>query len=118
MGKKRKNYRIVIKKIAKRRMLYLFQRAHDVFPENPDLSNRYVYLARRYAQRAKVSIPLIWKRRICNKCKKFLYPGINCRTRMKSHKGKGSHVSLTCFECNHITRYFIKIKKEEKALTN
>lgn len=118
MGKKRKNNRAIIKKIAKTRIIYLFQKAHEIFPENKELSNRYVYLARRYAQRAKVEIPLKWKKRICNSCKKFLYPGMNYRIRLQSHKGKGSHISLTCFECNHTTRYFIKIKREKKEIFN
>ncbi len=100
----------IIKSIAISRMNFLFQRAHEIFPENKELANRYIYLARRYAQRAKIQIPPIWKKRICHKCKKFLTPGINCRIRMQSRKGKGSHVSITCFECNKITRYYIKTK--------
>ncbi len=102
------NNKNLIKQIAKSRMEYLFQRAHDVFPENDALANRYIYLARRYAQRARIKIPNDLKRRICNKCKNFLYPGKNCRFRMQTRKGKGSHISLTCFECNKTTRYFIK----------
>ncbi|MFX1375531.1 MAG: ribonuclease P protein component 4 [Promethearchaeota archaeon] len=109
MVKKNKNYRMTIKKIANYRMNYLFQRAHQVFPNNQTLANRYAYLARRYAQRAKIVIPYEWKKRICNKCKKFLFPGINFRVRLHSHKRKGSHISLTCFECNKTTRHFIKI---------
>jgi ribonuclease P protein subunit RPR2 len=112
MGKKSKNHRAIIKKIARSRIFYLFQKAHEIFPENKELSNRYVYLARRYAQRARVEIPFKWKKRICTKCKKFLYPGMNYRIRLHSHKGKGSHISLTCFDCSHTTRYFIKIKRE------
>ncbi|MFW9867892.1 MAG: ribonuclease P [Candidatus Thorarchaeota archaeon] len=120
MVKKNRHYRVIVKKIAKNRILYLFQRAHDIFPENKSLANRYTYLARRYAQRAKIKIPYDWKKRICKKCKKFLYPGINYQIRMHSHKGKGSHISLTCFECNNTTRYFIKTKKkkQEKILSN
>ena len=113
MPKGNKNSKYVVKKIANSRMLYLFQKAHDIFPGNKTLANRYTYLARRYAQRAKIKIPFEWKKRICKKCKKFLYPGINCRIRMHSQKGKGSHVSLTCFECNKTTRYFIKLKSEK-----
>ena len=105
------NYRRVIKQIAKHRMNYLFQRAHDTCPENQELANKYAYLSRRYAQRAKIKIPLKWKKRICHKCKGFLYPGINCRIRMQSRNGKGSHVSLTCFQCKNTTRYFVKLKK-------
>ncbi|TFG30249.1 MAG: ribonuclease P [Promethearchaeota archaeon] len=101
----------IIKTIAKNRMTFLFQKAHEIFPENKELANRYVYLAKRYAQRAKIQIPPVWKKRICHKCKQFLYPGINCVIRMQSRKGKGSHVSLTCLECQKITRYYIKTQK-------
>jgi len=58
MRKKSKNHRAVIKRIAKSRMIYLFQKAQEIFPQNHDLSNRYIYLARRYSQRAKIEIPL------------------------------------------------------------
>jgi ribonuclease P protein subunit RPR2 len=102
------NNKKIIKQIAKSRIDYLFQRAHNIYQQNDDLANRYVYLARRYAQRAKIKIPLKWRKRICHRCKRFLYPGINCRIRMQSRRGAGSHVSLTCFECNKITRYYIK----------
>jgi len=104
----------LIKSIANSRMLYLFQRAHEIFPQKKELANRYVYLARRYAQRAKIKIPADWKKCICNKCKNFLYPGLNCRVRMHSHKGKGSHVSLTCLDCDKTTRYFIKLKNNSE----
>jgi len=106
------NSKHLIKQIARNRIYFLLQRAHDVFPENKELSNRYVYLARRYAQRARIKIPSEWKNRICHKCKKFLYPGMNYRIRTQSRKGKGSHISLTCFECNKTTRYFIKTKSK------
>jgi len=102
------NNKQLIKKIASIRMVYLFQKAHEIFPENKVLANRYAFLARKYAQRARIKIPSEWKRRICHKCKRFLYPGLNSRTRMQSRKGRGSHVSMTCLECNKTTRYFIK----------
>ncbi|MFW9973038.1 MAG: ribonuclease P protein component 4 [Candidatus Odinarchaeota archaeon] len=103
-----KKLKQIVKEIANSRILYLFQKAHEVFPKNRNLANRYIYLARRYAQRARVRIPFEWKRRICHKCKMFLYPGLNCRIRMHSQRGNGSHISITCFECNRTTRYFIK----------
>jgi ribonuclease P protein subunit RPR2 len=105
------NSKHIVKNIAKSRMYYLFHAAHDIFPKNKDLANRYTYLARKYAQRAKIQIPKIWKKRICHHCKNFLYPGINCIVRMQSRKGKGSHISLTCLDCGKITRYYIKTKK-------
>jgi len=91
MVKNKRNNKAIIKRIADTRMNYLFQKAHDIFPNDKELANRYTYLARRYAQRAKIRIPKI-----------------NCRTRIHS-KGKGSHVSTTCLDCNHTTRYFIKL---------
>ncbi len=114
MPKGNQNPKNIAKKIANSRMLYLFQKAHEVFPKNKYLSNRYIYFARRYAQRTKIKIPFEWKKRICPKCKMFLYPGMNYRIRIHSQKGKGSHLSLTCFECDKTTRYFIKLKRKKK----
>ena len=101
----------IIKNIANTRIIFLFQLAQEIFPENKELASRYIYLAKKYAQRAKIQIPPIWKKRVCHKCKQFLYPGINCKIRIQSRKGKGSHVSMTCLECYNITRYYIKTKK-------
>ena len=111
MNKYKPSHKKIIKEIAKVRINYLFQKAEDIFPENRELSNRYVILARKYAQRAKIEIPNKWRKRICHKCKKFLYPGVNCRFRIHSKK-KNSHISLTCFECNKTTRYIIKKTKK------
>ena len=72
MAKNKRKHQAIIIQIADTRMRYLFQKAHDIFPNNKELANRYVYLARRYAQRAKIKIPSIWKKRICHKCKGFL----------------------------------------------
>jgi len=106
------NPKQIIKLIARSRINYLFQRAQEIFPKNGDLANKYMSLAKTYSQRAKVKIPITWKRRTCHYCKRFLYPGINCRVRMQSRKGKGSHVSMSCLECNKTTRYFIKTIKQ------
>ncbi|MBY9019037.1 MAG: ribonuclease P [Candidatus Lokiarchaeota archaeon] len=110
MPKAKKINKGLIKLIARTRMLYLYELAHEIFPSDKKLANRYAYLARKYSQRAKIKIPHAWKKRTCHHCKKFLYPGINCRTRLHS-QGKGSHVSMTCLECNQVTRYYIKSSK-------
>ncbi|MEJ2278889.1 MAG: ribonuclease P [Candidatus Lokiarchaeota archaeon] len=89
----------------------LLERAHSTFPECKDLANRYVDLAIKYSQRAKVRIPKDWKRRICRHCKRFLYPGINCRVRIQSRKKRGSHLTITCLECHESSRYFLNTKK-------
>lgn len=100
----------IIKNIARARIMYLFSRANEVYHEDPDLTNRYVELAQAYGRSANVKIPFELKRRICHSCKKYLVPGVNCRYRMQSRPGKGSHVTLTCFNCKNITRYYIKKK--------
>ena len=109
MRKSKNRNKKIVKQIARTRMMYLFNRAHEIFLHNNDLANSYVVLARKYAQRARIVIPSVWKKRICHNCKRFLYPGVNSRIRLHSNK-KGSHVSLTCLECSHTTRYFIKLK--------
>lgn len=109
MVKNKHKNKTIVKRIADTRMNYLFQKAHEILPIDKDLATRYTYLARRYAQRAKIHIPDNWKKRLCHNCKGLLYPGINSRTRIHS-RGKGTHVSTTCLNCNHTTRYFIKLK--------
>lgn len=109
----------IIKKIALSRIRFLFERADEIFPKDQDLANRYIDLCQAYSRRANLKIPKELKRRICHSCKKFLVPGVNCRYRMQSRRGKGSHVTLTCFICNNKTRYYIKkknlkIRKEKK----
>ncbi|MFX0026742.1 MAG: ribonuclease P protein component 4 [Candidatus Hermodarchaeota archaeon] len=106
---KKKFNKGIIKKIAKTRINFLFMRAHEIFPDQKDLANRYVSLARKYAQRAKIQMPPIWKNRICHKCKNFLYPGLNCRVRLHS-LGKATHISMTCLDCNKTTRYYLKTR--------
>jgi ribonuclease P protein subunit RPR2 len=103
------NYKKIAEKIARSRIHYLLNKADEIFSENEELAQRYVKLARLYAQRVRIKLPKKWKRRICHSCKAFLYPGLNCRVRMQSRKGKGSHISLTCLECNNVTRYFIDL---------
>ena len=110
MPKDKKINKGLIKLIARTRMLYLYELAHETFQNDKQLANRYTYLARKYAQRARIKIPPEWKKRTCHHCKKFLYPGLNCRTRLHS-KGKGSHISMTCLECNQATRYYIKSRR-------
>ncbi|MBD3341943.1 MAG: ribonuclease P [Candidatus Lokiarchaeota archaeon] len=100
----------LMKQIANGRIKYLFELAEKTYPIDKELANRYIYLVRRYAQRAKLKIPAEWKKCICQKCYSLLVYGDNCRIRMQSRSGKGSHISVTCLECNYTKRYFIKSK--------
>ena len=87
-------------KIAIRRINTLFKEARNMFKDEPELSNRYVQLARKISMKYKVKIPSILKRRFCKHCYKYLVPGKNLRVR--THK---SHIVYNCLNCKHIMRF-------------
>ena len=86
-------------KIASERISILFNEAKKAFREEPELSNRYVRLARKIAMKYKVKMPPHLKRRFCKKCLHYLVPGINLRVRTK----KG-HLVYFCQNCRHVMR--------------
>ena len=88
------------KKIAQERIAVLFGQALLAFPRHPEMSNRYVGLARRIAMRQRVRIDHAFRRQFCHHCYAFLVPGVNMRVRV--HRGS---VVVTCRACNNKTRY-------------
>ena len=88
------------KQIAKERIAALFRLAEHAFSESPDLSNRYVSLARKIAMRQRVRIDRVFRRQFCHHCAAYLVPGQNMRVRV--HDG---NVVVTCLLCNRKTRY-------------
>lgn len=106
-----------MKKIARERVERLFQLADDTFHEHPARAQRYIQIARRVAMAARERIRPALKRRICHGCKRFLVPGANCRYRLQSRKGQGSRVVVTCLECKHQTRYYIKKRHQRRRRT-
>lgn len=88
------------KKIAQERIGILFEQAGQVFHEHPELSNRYVELARKIAMRQRIRIDRENRRRYCHHCYVFLVPGNNMRVRV--HRG---NVVVTCRVCKKTTRY-------------
>ena|SRR3989338_7675138 len=86
-------------KIAKERIEVLFKEAKNMFKEDPKLSDRYVYLARKIAMKYKVRIPSTLKRKFCKHCYKYLMPSVNCRVRVQ--RGK---VVYYCLSCKKFTR--------------
>ena len=87
-------------KIARERIQVLFEQAKEMFKEDPMLSDRYVYLARKIAMKYKVKIPSRLKRKFCKHCYKFLVPSVNCRVR--AQRGK---VVYYCLSCKKFTRF-------------
>lgn len=93
------------KKIGLERIKTLFLEAEKAFYSNPNLSHRYVALARKIAMKVKTKIPTELKRRFCKHCYKFLKPGANCRIRTR--KGR---LVIFCRECKKYMRIPLKRK--------
>ena len=87
-------------KIAKERIDGLFKQADEMFSEDPQLSDRYVAIARKISMKFKVRIPPQLKRKFCKHCYCFLMPGKNCRVR--THEGK---VVYYCQNCKKFMRF-------------
>lgn len=97
--------------IAKERIERLFQLADKSFNKNPELSNRYVQLARKISMRTNTRLPKKLKRKFCKHCGRYLVPGKNCRIRTKQGK-----LVCTCLECNRSARMpYLKEKKISKS---
>jgi ribonuclease P protein subunit RPR2 len=87
------------KKIAAERIKELFKQADEAFDESPELSNKYVNLARKMAMKYRVKIPTNLKRRFCKHCYSYFKQGKTCRVRL--NKGK---MVYYCLKCKKYTR--------------
>jgi ribonuclease P protein subunit RPR2 len=86
--------------VAEKRIAELFRQAQQVFSSNPELSNRYVEIARKMSMKYKVKIPKDLKRRFCKNCHHFLQPSVNCRVRIANKR-----VTYYCFNCKKFMRF-------------
>lgn len=78
--------------------LHALARAATVAGEE-DRGREYVRLARRLAERQRLTLPRDFRRFTCDRCDAFLRPGRNARVRTRS-----GHVVVTC-ECGEQARY-------------
>lgn len=90
-----------IKKIAIKRINYLLELAKKILKENPELSKRYVELARKMGLRANIRIKNR-KRIFCKNCNTIFIPGYNCMVRLNSRE---KCVRIICLNCKRIYRY-------------
>ena len=95
-----KKTKIGLKKEALLVVNNLFDQAKIIFNKNPDLSNRYINLARKAAMRFNLRIPKNLKRKFCRHCYSYIVPGKNCRVRI--HK---SRIIYYCFNCKNYMRF-------------
>jgi len=88
------------RKIALDRIETLFSEAEKAFKQKPELSNRYVELARKIAMKTKVRIRSELKKRFCKHCYSYLKPGVNCRVRLGD-----KHLVYYCLNCKGLMRF-------------
>lgn len=86
-------------KIASERIVKLFDQAEISFKEHPELSRRYVEMARKLATRYKIRFTKVQKGLFCKGCNAYLRDGVNSRTRIV--KGR---IVKTCIECSDVRR--------------
>lgn len=90
------------KEIASERIKILFDQAAEEFHNDPKLSNRYVFLARKIAMKVNLKIPSEYKKKYCHKCFFYLVPGVNCVVRMNRDTKSAEYL---CTHCKNIDRY-------------
>lgn len=81
----------------------LFSEANSIFNEYPELSKRYIIIARKTAMKHKVRFNRIQKLSFCKKCNAFLKKGINASIRVRNGR-----IILTCKECGFVKRFVVK----------
>ncbi|HKL97660.1 MAG TPA: ribonuclease P protein component 4 [Methanocorpusculum sp.] len=89
---------VSIKKIAQERVDILFERAKEAKNE-PELSARYISLAREMAMKQRVRLARSHRRSFCSSCHAFFVPGKNLRVRIQHGK-----IIYTCGICGAVTR--------------
>jgi ribonuclease P protein subunit RPR2 len=99
-----------IKEIALERIKKLFNLALEMLHERPDLAQKYVENARKIAMRARIKMPREKRLLICKHCKKFIFPGVSSRVRIRLRREP--HVVITCLYCGgHMRR---PLRKRDK----
>ena len=94
--------RATVATIARERIEILVREAKEMALKDPDLSRRYVDLARRISKRTKVRIPGELKRYLCKGCGIALVPGHNATIRLHA---RNSGIVITCQLCGSVKRY-------------
>jgi ribonuclease P protein subunit RPR2 len=89
--------------IALGRIKKLFAEAESAFREHPELSKRYIILARKLSMRYKVKFTSEQKKLFCKKCDSYLKIGVNSRVRLEHGK-----LVQTCLECKSVRRMIYK----------
>ena len=93
---------IPAKKVAKVRVRRMLDLAKRTVKEDEALAQRYADMARRIGMKTNVRIPEEYRPMLCRKCKRFIYPGLSCRVRIRQRREP--HVAITCLYCGGVMR--------------
>ncbi|WP_255169665.1 ribonuclease P protein component 4 [Natrononativus amylolyticus] len=86
--------------VAEERLERLHELAREAAIAGEDERARYyVRLARRVAERNRLTLPRSFRRFTCDECDAYLRPGANARVRLRD-----GHVVITC-DCGAQARY-------------
>ncbi len=88
--------------VAVERIEILFEQAEGAFKDNPELSDRYVEIARKISMKYNVPIAQRYKKRFCRGCNKYISCGANARVRLNSQR---KYILITCENCGKKMRY-------------
>jgi ribonuclease P protein subunit RPR2 len=98
-----------IREISLRRIKQLFELSFKVLAERPDLSQRYVEIARKISMRTRTRLPRENRLLICRHCKKFIFPGVSSRIRIQPKREP--HIVITCLYCGKHMRIPLKRRR-------
>lgn len=99
-----------IREIALSRIERLLKLAIRMLDRRPDLSQRYVEIARKISMRARTRMPEEKRMLICRHCKRFIFPGVSSRVRLQPRREP--HIVITCLYCGkHMRRPLRRRKK-------
>jgi len=85
-------------KIALERIYLLFKEAKLMFREDPNLSRRYVQLARKISMKYKVKFPAVLKRKFCKNCNSYL---VAKNSKVRTRQG---FLVIHCLGCGYIRK--------------
>ena len=83
-----------------------------MYKTNPELSKRYIQIARRIAMAASIRFSDLNVQETCKKCNSLLIPGETSRVRIKQRREP--HIVTTCLCCGFQKRKILR-KKGEKT---
>lgn len=90
------------RKIAEERIEILFKQAENKFGEDPELSDRYVEIARKIGERTQTSLRKDLKLKFCSSCGSFWRPGANCKVNINPEK---SILEYNCCNCGESEKH-------------